>query len=468
MAQQQQDTSDYGVPDPNELLSEQQASYAQEMARAPSTMSRAILSGIGGLQNFNGGGPQMTEARNVQNTMKSILADANAQAPEGEDPLTKSMRVTAAMAKGLAGVSPRAALQAQDHLVQLAQAKQQQGILTTKGQEAEEQLKQEKLKTTIQSNTPQTVILAQDQGKDESGLPLGYKEYKSYDASDPNSITQLRADQATAKANGLETVPMTLKELIDGRSQTAIARGQYQMQQAMVGAVSREKVAAEKTGANAVTDRMTNRIMTAADMSATQLSNIASMNFGVSRGWFGLNAHPGTSLMDMTKQNLYNALTPEDSQMYNAMAANLYRPLSLLETGGGLQGGQQLSAQIKQALTISPTDSPMTVLTKLAEARQIIDTGSETYLSAKNIDQGVKAQVQSRLEALHSAVPWTPADVIAYKKALETDPQLTFAQFAKTLDIPGANAAAAQRNQATSLPGPQKRDSNGTAYVREF
>jgi hypothetical protein len=466
---QQEDTSDYGVPDPNELLSEQQASYAQEMARAPNVMSRAIISGIGGLQNFNGGGPQMTEARNVQDTMKQILAQTNANAPEGEDPLTKQMRVTSAMANGLAAISPSAALKAQDRLVQLAQAKQQQGILSTKQEEAEETLKQEKQKTTIMSNTPQTIVLAQDQGKDPNGLPLGYKEFKTYDASDPNSITQLRADQAAAKENGVETVPMTMKELIDGKSQAAITRGQYQVQQAMIAAQSREQVAAQKTGSNSVNDRMTNRLMTATDMSATQLSNIASQNYGVSRGFFGVNASAGVSLMDMNKSNLLNALTPEDYQMYNAMAANLYRPLSMLETGGGLQGGQQFSNQIKQALSLSPTDKPLTVLTKLAEARQIIDTGSEVYLASKSVDPEVKAQVQQKLDALHQAVPWTPADVIAFKKAQETEPQLTFKEFALSLGVPGQAARAqATANSAVATPTAPKKDSNGTAFVREF
>jgi hypothetical protein len=469
MAQQQMDDSDYGVPDPNQLLSEQQASYAQEMARSSNASNRNIVAGIGGLQNFNAGGPQMQEAQIVQSRMREILQQTNADAPEDEDPLTKQMRIAQAMATGLAQVSPSAAMKAQDQVVRLAQAKQQQALLTTKQQEEQQTLQQETMKTNLMKNTPQTIVLAQDQGKDSNGMPMGYTQYKSYDATDPNAMAQMRADQQAASTNGLQVTPMTLKDLIDNKQQIAITRGQAQVQAAMIAAQSRLQAAQEKTGSNSVTDRMTNRIMTAADMSSTQLSNIASMNFGVSRGFFGLNASAGTGLMDMTKNNIYNALTTEDQQMYNAMAANLYRPLSLLETGGGLQGGQQLSAQIKQALTISPTDSPMTVLTKLAEARQIIDTGSEAYMSAKNIDAGVKAQVQSRIDALHQAVPWTPADVIAYKKSLEANPQLTFAQFSKSLNIPGASAAQQQKAQA-GLTSPQatSKDANGVAYTESF
>jgi hypothetical protein len=272
---------------------------------------------------------------------------------------------------------------------------------------------------------------------------------------------------------GLQLTPMSIKDFTDSRTQAALARGQAQVQSAMLAAASREQVAqtnAAKT--NSVNDRITNRLMTATDMASTQLSNIASMNFGVNTGVLpamrGTALSAGTSLMDMVRGTAYQTFTPEDTQMYNTMAANLYRPLSMLETGGGLQGGQAFSDQIKAALTLKQGDGPLAGLTKLAEARQVIDTGSEVYMSSKNLDPGIRAQVQTRLDALHAAIPWTPADIIAYKKAMETDPQLTFKQYVEKLNIPGS-ATNAPGSAAATVHSPSTiRDANGTVAAEQF
>jgi hypothetical protein len=264
---------------------------------------------------------------------------------------------------------------------------------------------------------------------------------------------------------------MKIGELINGKNQAAITRGQYQVQQAMIGAAQRDKDAQLKAATTGQKDdHMVNRVMTAADMGATQLSNIAAMNLGVSAGFLpGLlgsgapGASTGTGLMDMTKGALYNTLTPEDTQMYNAMAMNMYRPLSILESGGGIQGGQRISDKIEKALTIRPTDSPMTVLTKLAETRQIIESGSDIYMNANSTDPGVKAALQEKLDKLKAAIPWMPSDVIAFKKAQEKDPQLTFGQYAQNLGVPGAKDKA--QTAAAGAPPQLSKDSNGTPGV---
>jgi len=460
-----------GVPDPNELLSEQQASYAQELARSHGS-AQAGIAIASGLQNFNGGGPQMQEAQMVQSRMRQILQTVNDGADPNEDPLTKQMRIAQAMQSGLMAVSPRAAMAAGDKTVEIAQAQKQQALLNTKQQEAQVSLDKSRFDFGVEQNTPQTVVLARSLGKDQNGLDQGFEEYKSYDATDPASAAKMRADMQAAQDQGINVTPMKIGDLINGKNQAAITRGQYQVQQAMIGAAQRDKDAQLKAATTGQKDdHMVNRVMTAADMGATQLSNIAAMNFGVSSGFLpsllgagAPGASSGTGLLDMTKGSLYNTLTPEDTQMYNSMAANMYRPLSILESGGGIQGAQRISDKIEKALTIRPTDSPMTVLTKLAETRQIIESGSDIYLKANSTDPGVKAALQDKLDKLKAAIPWTPGDVIAFKKAQETNPQLTFGQFAKQLGVPGAKDK--EQTAAASAPPQLNKDGNGTAGVQ--
>jgi hypothetical protein len=341
-------------------------------------------------------------------------------------------------------------------------------LLNLKTQEAQQTLQQETRKNTIAQNTPQTLYLAEDQGTDNYGMPLGYKGIKSYDLTDSDTPAAVRADLAAAEANGQKVVPMTAEQLanhqIDVSRATGIARIQAGVEAAMA-RIQAAQIAAEKKGqATGNQLMMQNRIMSAADLGSASLTNIASLPFGTRSGYFGTQygSSPGASLTELSHGILRNALSTQDTQLYNTMVTGMYRNLGMIEQQGGLQGGQQFAEQIRSALQLREGDTPLAVMGKLADAKQILDRGTEVYLSSKTADPDVVAKVNAQLSAMHRAVPWTQQDVIAFDRAEQKTPGMTFSQWASNQRLSGAGSDQRAIDVPSTLSTPDLgKDRNG-------
>jgi hypothetical protein len=230
---------------------------------------------------------------------------------------------------------------------------------------------------------------------------------------------------------------------------------------------SQTRAAATLAKSGQTQDRMSMRILSSAELGSAALSNIANMNFGADRGLLGtgVGAKPGANLFEMTSGALRNKLSDQDTQLYNVAAAGLERNLAMLEMQGGLQGGQHFSEQIGAALKLAPGDTHVTVMAKLAEARQIIDTATKVYMSNPNVAPEIRAEVQGSLDRLHQAVPFTVRDVQNFDKQTQGRNNMTFLQYAQKNNLgeasvpagtPPANAAAIKRNPAQTEPTADK------------
>jgi hypothetical protein len=441
----------YGLQDPDELLQQQTTAYAAAQQRA-TPMQFGRNGALQGVTNMFGGGPEVTKARQTQAQFQSIMEQVNANSDPDEDPLTKSMRTAQAIGAGMININPQVALRAQDQAVRLAQAQKQQQLLGVQTQEAQTRLSEEQYKLTVAKNTPQTLYMAQDQGTDpKTGLALGYQQLKSYDLTDPAAGSQIRADMASAQSNGQQ--PQLLNEDQMGQMKLKVAQDNYARttQAAMIAAQQREQTALDRiNNPNAAGGRgsqmqqmYTQRMLSAADGASSALENIASMPFGSNTGWFAKQmgtVSQGNGLFDLAGGALRQSLTSDDQKLYNTFTAGLGMNIAMLEKQGGLAGGTQFMNQIQAKLNILPTDSPLVVMGKLAEARASIDRNIEVTMAAKTTDPDIKALLQTRLDQMHKAVPFTREDVVAFDKAAKSDPGLTYSQWANKNSVTNASS----------------------------
>lgn len=469
MAQSQQDYDDnYGVPDPDEVLSQQQAAYAQSQ-RDASAGARSSASIAQGLINFGGGGQQMDTARRVQARMQEIMSGVTSNSDPNEDPLTAQMRMASAMQRGLIDVSPKAAMAAGDQLVKLSQAKQQQSLLDTRQKVEQQNLSDTTFKSNIERNTPHMVYLATDQGTDDKGLALGYKQLGAFDANDPDAGPQLRAAMQSAKDQGLQAQVMNEDQMAQMKLKVSQDNYARTVQAAMINAQQRAQAAADKAaspGGNSINDRYTDRVLNAGELGIGSIEAIARLPFGTSRGLFvdGSFSHAGQSFMSMTGENLRNELTNTDSQMYNVFTAGLGTNLAALEMGGLGTGLAALATQIQNKIQIKPGDSPIAIMSKLGEVRDSIDRGTATKMADPRMAQAKKDELQKMLDRLHTAVPFTRLDVVDFDAANQKDKTLTFTEWAakNNLGQSGANAPP------DPTKPPRITDSRGVTALEQF
>jgi hypothetical protein len=77
------------------------------------------------------------------------------------------------------------------------------------------------------------------------------------------------------------------------------------------------------------------------------------------------------------------------------------------------------------AVIFKEGDTNMTKLHKLAQTRQIVEKGLEVVLSNPRVPKEQKAQMESSLEAIRKAVPFTHKDVINLQRAQDKNPKAT-------------------------------------------
>lgn len=453
----------YGLQDPDDLLQAQTDAYERAQMNA-TPMNRASNAGIFAANQFGGGGPAVNKARQVQAAFQDIMSQTNANSDPNEDPLTKSLRQAQAISQGMIGVSPQIALRAQDEAVRLSQAAKQQKLLGLQTDFEQQKLSDEQYSSQIMHNTPHIGYLAQDQGKDENGIPLGYKEVGQFDLTDPGTPAAVKAAMDTAAQNGQQLQFLNVDQLNDSKIKSAAASAQARITAAYQSAQAREYAATQTAQRDSVRGNqamMENRILTAANLGGTALANIGDLPMGTNSGFFGTQygASPQASLKDMTMGILRNQLTDETQQRYTAMVTGMYRNLGMIEQQGGLQGGQQFAEQIRSALELRKGDSALDVMTKMADARQILEKGTELYMTSKTLDPDKKALVTQTLDRVRQAIPFTQEDITAFARAAQKDPQLTISQWATTQGIPGS-ANGPGKPQTYTTP-PLGKDSAG-------
>lgn len=168
----------------------------------------------------------------------------------------------------------------------------------------------------------------------------------------------------------------------------------------------------------------TQRLIQAGNQASKDLENVVKLPLTASRGPFGaFGAVSSPSFMDAGKVVLGNAMTSQEQQTYNAMATGFQRTLAAIESAGLMPSGS-LTHQMDNVL-FKPGDTNLTKLHKLAQTRQIVESGMEVVLSNPRISDDEKAKVKDIVGRLEKAVPFTHSDLIKLGQQQATNPDAT-------------------------------------------
>lgn len=419
------------LQDPNAMQAQVSAQDNANVAQAPNAFRQgAALQQAGGNQfaqgisqltgNPNIGDPRVVQQRQISDAMKSILTSVNAASPDNENPLDKNIRLSEAISKQMMNISPAIAMKALQQSAQFQEAKNQQSLLTTQTagvQQAQaEKARQDKVNAALG-----TVVFAK-QGPTENGLPTGLVSVGTLDPSDPDYAQKALKIVNDAKANGDTVMPMSSKDFVNSKDTTAAVRAQATIQKAQIDAQSRLQDLIAKTQSGQMDSRSLSiaaRVSNAVSEAVPTLKNITDLPIGASQGFtpLGIGSTPGKSMMQATVDSLRNKLTPQDMQRYNVMVTGLGQNLAAVESAGMLPRGSLVDSM--QRVMFRPGDDNadgIMMMTKLAEARQILEKGSTTMLNNPRFPQPLKDQMSQDLASLTQAVPFTMADVTQLAK----------------------------------------------------
>ena len=392
--------------------------------------------------------PQLLQQRMVSDRMKQILGNINDTSPENEDPMDHNLRLAHAVSIGLAGVDPQRAMQANSAAVQLEQAKTQQAGLLAETRQREAIATQHETSNEIAKAFGGKLVMRYT---DDDGVPQQFGMVDVLDKDGkyrPESQAEMAKLVDDAKQKGVQVTPETMGDFNNARTQAAVASAnarRYASDQAAQSRVMAAMIAAQK-GSGGLTGNqamMTYRILDAAALGSGALQNIAELPFGSNTGVFGIGAHSGTSAMSATGGALRNTLSPQDVRQYEAQSAGLFRNIAMIEQQGGLQGGQKFAERLEDKMTLRVGDHVEDVMTKLADARRIIEQGISSVMKNPKLDQTVKDGVVDELTRLSKAIPFTVHDVNAFREAAKADPKLTMQQFMNSRGSSGAVPAVA-------------------------
>jgi hypothetical protein len=171
----------------------------------------------------------------------------------------------------------------------------------------------------------------------------------------------------------------------------------------------------------------TQRVIQAGNQASKDLENVVKLPIKSDRGPFGAFgsvSHP--SFMDAGKTVLGNKMTTEDSQIYNAMSTGFQRTLAAIESAGLMPSGN-LTSQMDSVI-FKPGDTNLTKMHKLAQTRQIVESGLEVVLSNPRISDSEKDKAKEIIGRLKEAVPFTHSDLIDLIHKQGSNPNVTMRQ----------------------------------------
>jgi len=191
------------------------------------------------------------------------------------------------------------------------------------------------------------------------------------------------------------------------------------------------------------------RALNAGALGTKALTNVANGTIGQSTGIAGVGSAPGHSAMASTVDSLRNALSPEEVQQYNTINTGLARNLAQIESSGMVTPGA-FTDQIGAGTTMRAGDTEQTKLLRLAESRQIIETGFTTMLSNPRIPASQKQYIRDNLAQVQQAIPYSVEDVQNLTKA---PPGTSMQDVISARGLRPAGAAPAPSAAAAPQPG---------------
>jgi hypothetical protein len=184
------------------------------------------------------------------------------------------------------------------------------------------------------------------------------------------------------------------------------------------------------------------------------ISNIVNLPYDVTSGVFqGRNT---TNLLFAPLGALTNELTSEDVQRYNKEIKNFGKFASRVVSGGRVvPAGVQ--KDFEDQFVIREGDSPLTVLTSLAQMRQVMERAAEVKIKSASTDPGLKQLYVDGLEVVRSSIPFTVNDINRF--ANQRDKNKTFSDMFTEYGLGGQQQTPA--TTAKEEPRAQPSSSGG-------
>lgn len=183
----------------------------------------------------------------------------------------------------------------------------------------------------------------------------------------------------------------------------------------------------------------TQRVIQSANQASKDLHNVVQLPMTASTGVFG-GRKQGPGLLDATKEVLANKVTSQEVQAYNVMSTGFQRSLAAIESAGLMPSGS-LTHQM-DAVLFKEGDTNLTKLHKLAQTRQIVESGMETVVENPRVSEMEKNHAKSIVENLRKAVPFTHEDLIKLQAAQEINPNATLKDVVGKVGAPAGPAGA--------------------------
>jgi hypothetical protein len=122
---------------------------------------------------------------------------------------------------------------------------------------------------------------------------------------------------------------------------------------------------------------------------------------------------------------LAQELTDEDVQRYNKEIKNFGKFASRVVSGGRVVPAS-VQKDFEDQFVINKGDSPLSVLTSLAQMRQTLERAIEVKLKSSSTDPGLKTLYQDGLDVIRNSIPFTVNDVNTF--ANQRDKNKTFSK----------------------------------------
>jgi len=310
-----------------------------------------------------------------------------------------------------------------------------------------------KVRQTLASNEAQFLQKHTDQRGLESTIALVDGQLKNL-----NRAIQFQTSKATQLAGQLDAkeIQLAIRKMESARRE---AEARY-----------REQVRAEDARQRHL-DRMSEIRLTASlrpekgggtsgdkfgfgDIIATNLNeavgtiaNIVNLPHDVTGGIFqGRNT---SGLLMAPLGVLAQELTDEDVQRYNKEIKNFGKFASRVVSGGRVVPAS-VQKDFEDQFVINKGDSPLAVLTSLAQMRQTLERATEVKLRSSSTDPGLKTLYQDGLNVIRNSIPFTVNDVNTF--ANQTNNKKTFSQWFQEYGFRSPSAATGTGQSTPSAP----------------
>lgn len=158
----------------------------------------------------------------------------------------------------------------------------------------------------------------------------------------------------------------------------------------------------------AVTSRYFQNSMNAGLQGATALANITRQPDGSTTGLFA-DLKAGHTPIEALVRNAATAVTPEEDQNMNTILSGLEQNLAIVDNSGRV--ANQAYVDSMKRIQLQPGNTVGARFMKLAEARQVLENGLQSWADTASLNDQQKAALQRNISTIQQAIPFTVQDV---------------------------------------------------------